>query len=1516
MILSQISISRPVLATMLNLGLVLFGVIGLTRLPVRELPDIDPPIVNVTTVYAGASAAVIETQVTEPIEETLTSVEGIRTLTSESREQVSSITVEFDLSRPIDVVAQDVRDRVSRVRGLLPDNIEEPIVAKQDADAQPILWVALYSDRFSTLELTALAENVFKDRLQTINGVSSVIFGGQKRFAIRLWLDSQKMAAREVTVLDVQTALRQQNVELPSGLVESWDRALSIETRGELKTPEEYNNLVVKRDGATFVRLSDIGRAAIGVEDERSVARFNSRPAVGIGIIKQSKANTIDVAKNIKAEVERIKQTLPGDIYTTIPYDESIYVEKSIHEVWETLGLAFLLVVLTIYVFLHNFRSTLIPSISIPVSIIATFGLLYVMGYSINTVTMLAFVLAIGLVVDDSIIVLENIYRHVEEGMKPMEAAYKGMSEIGFAVIATTIALVAVFFPMAFQTSVTGRLFVEFAFALCFSVIISSFVALTLAPMAASRILKPVDPNEKLGLLGIFEKLLKNITANYERTLRWTLKHPLVVVPLCALAVGLSIFFYSQLDQEFLPAEDKGRLLCIAIAPEGSTSEYTDRMVKKMEELIAATPEVEGYFSAVALSRGSPGKSSQGLAFLRLKEDRKRHIRDIVGGATGLAAQFFGQVEGAFVIPIIPQAIGRGFSQPFQLVLQGQDLDELNRYAGALSNKLRASGLLVNVRSNFEINKPELRVHINRDRAAALGITVEDISKTLQILFGGLDLSKVNIKGKQYDVIVQLERASRLSPKDLDNLYIPNAQGKLIQLSNVVTYDTGAGPSAINHYNRYRAATIEATPVGVPLGTVITRVKDILKEDMPDGIRYQWAGDARDLLESSSQIYFVMLLAAIVIYMVLASQFESLVHPLTIMLTLPLAAFGAFGALWALNLIDKLALATAFIPGDVWYKHFLPRIPSMGINLFSQIGMILLFGLVTKNGILLVDFANQQMAKGKTASEAMLAAGIIRLRPILMTACATIAGILPIAIGFGAGAESRRPLGVAAVGGMLTSTFLTLVVIPAVYVLFSRLQKTKVDPKAVKNALSIALICVLASGCAIAGPNYQRPEDAAPMQWKHTIEEKNRVDPPENAAWWKVFNDPVLNDLQTKALAHNQDLKSAVASIDKARALARIAESDLLPDADFNPSAQRSRTTKNAVSSSSGFTSKSTTTTKYHLPVDLSYEIDIWGKVRRAFEAGRAEAQASEEAYRTVLLTLTADVAQNYFLLRELEAEVETFKQTIELRQKAVDVVEDRVQGGISSELDLSRATTELAQAKADMIDVRRRRGEVENQLALLCGVVASDFKIEPAPFKLNVVDVPAGLPSELLKRRPDIAEAERMMAAANARIGVAQADLFPSVSLNASAGFESIELDNLLDWESRVGSIGPSVNLPLFKGGRNKAKIRAARAEHAMAVAKYHQQVLRAFQETENALNNVRLRREQTEAQDKLLKATSTSSKLSLTRYRQGLVSFLEVVDAERTRLQAELESIQVKTEQMIATIHLIKALGGTWED
>lgn len=1517
--LSEISIQRPVLATMMSLLLILFGVVGIMRLPVRELPDIEPPIVNVQTIYPGASAAVMETQITETLEDALTSVEGIKQITSESREQLSSITIEFSLTEDVDVAAQDVRDRISRVRGRLPDDIEEPIVAKQDADANPSIWVALYSERFSTLELTTIAENLFKDRLQTVPGVSSVIFGGSKRFAIRIRLDSDKMAAHRVTVLDVERALNEQSVELPSGRVESWQRELSIETKGQLKTPEEFNDLVISRQGDELVRLKDIGFAAVGVEDERSVARYNGKPAVGIGVIKQSKANIIDVAKGIKNELERIKPLIPEGITFSIPYDESIFIEESIKEVWITLGIAFALVIFVIYVFLHNVRSTLIPSLAIPVSIIATFGVLYFFGFSINVVTMLAFVLAIGLVVDDAIIVLENIHRHIENGMPPFKAAYQGMNEIGFAIIATTVALVSVFLPMAFQTSDTGRLFIEFAVAISFSVIISAFVALTLSPMMCARILKHHDENEKQGILIYFEKWLLRRRQGYIKMLRWVFKYIYLVIIFSGLAMAGAYYFYDHLDKEFLPQEDKGRLFCIAIAPQGSTSEYTNRMVRKMEEIISATPEVQGFFSAVALSRGGPGQAAQGLSFIRLKEHREKHVRDIVNGPEGLGGKFFTQIEGAIVIPIIPKAIGGGFSQPFQLIMQHQDLNELNRISEEFSQKLRQEGFLMNVRSTFELNKPELRIDINRNRAAVLGVSVQDISKVLQILFGGLDLSKVNIGGDEYDVIVQLERESRLSPSDLEKIYVNNRDGQLIQLINLIDYETGGGPSSINHFNRLRSSAIEGTLVNIPLGTAIEKTEVLLKQLNEKGLRYEWAGEAADLKESGNEMLIILLLAILIIYMVLAAQFESLSDPFVILFTLPLSFFGALLSLWGVAYLDKMIVAAE--PGS-WLST-LPRISSMGINLFSQIGIILLVGIVTKNGILLVDFANQEMRKGKSAVRAMMGAGKMRFRPILMTAFSTIAGILPIAIGFGAGAESRRPLGVAAVGGIALGTFLTFFVIPAVYVLINRNKNKKIQQVHTapsKAVVSVILLLVLTStGCkTIVGTDFVRPEVSLPDRWSFEEDDQWKLAEPKDhidrGQWWTVFQDEELNDLQETALEFNHDLKSAVANVEKARALARIDRAEFYPVMEAVPEFERSRTTENSFTSSSA-SANSFLANQFTIPLDLSYEVDLWGRVKRGFEAGHAEAQASIAEYHSIRLILSADIAINYFLLRELDKEIEIIDETIKLRQYAVDVVNERMKGGVTSELDFNRAKTELAKVKSERIDILRRRKELENALAVLCGQQPMDFFVDPESLTAEVPRIPIILPSELLERRPDIARSERLVAAANAQIGVAEAAFFPRLTLSADGGLKSVEFGNLFDWESHYWSFGPSVTIPVLTGGRGKANLEATRAEYTRTVEDYRQTVLKAIEEVETSLSNLKLRKEQAAAQSEVLKSSRQTAELSISRYKEGLVTFLEVIDAERSRLDAELQATQIVAQRLIAAVQLIKAIGGSWD-
>jgi hydrophobe/amphiphile efflux-1 (HAE1) family protein len=1030
MILSRVSIQRPVLATMMNLVLVLFGVIGLSRLPVRELPDIDPPIISVTTVYPGANARVVETEVSERLEEAINNIEGIKTLTSESREGVSNITIEFDLSRDIDIAAQDVRDRVSRVRGTLPTDIREPIIAKQDSDAQPIIWNALNSDRISPLELTTLAERQIKPRLQSVPGVSSVIIGGEKRFAMRLWLDSEKMAARRVAVLDIERALREQNIELPSGRVENLDREMTIQTRGELKTAEEFNNLVVRAEGPTLVRMRDIGRAEEGAEDYRTIARAGGQPCVFLGVVKQAKANTVSVAKGVRAEIDAIHPTLPQGCDLWVAYDASVYVEQAIGQVWETLGLAFFLVVLIIFVFLRNFRSTIIPSVAIPVSIVGTFAVLYMFGYSVNILTMLALVLSIGVVVDDAIVVLEAIYRHVEEGMQPMQAAFKAMEEISFAVIAITISLVAVFAPLAFQKSATGRLFIEFAVAVSASVIISAFVALTLSPAMSARVLKPLQDVKHGPIFNFFERGFDWLASTYSRWLKWALGHRGLIVLVTVGIFGVMNFAYRGLEQDFLPQEDKSRMFCLVLTPNGSTSEFTDRQLRKAEKIIASVPEVATYGAMVAPGFNGPGQANLGVIFVRFKPlgERKRSVQEIVLGPGGVQQRFFGEVEGAISLASLPTAIEVSFRQAkFELILQNQDLDVLNRVAQDIANKIRGMNNLQSVNVGFEVNKPELRVSIDRSRAASLGVSIEDVSRAMQILFGGLDLSRIKIGGKEYYVMAQLERQSRLTPQDLDKVFVRNNKGELIQLSSVVTHTQGAAPNSINHYGRMRSASITASPGAVPIGTVVKDVEAMLAKELPQGFLYSWGGDARNLQDANTEVWWVLALAFVIVYMTLAAQFESLVHPFTVILAVPLGAVGAFGLLWLLDWGGKAGLYTP--------------IPAMNINLFSLIGLVLLLGLVTKNSILLVEYANQQVAKGADSHQAMIQAGLVRLRPILMTAFSTIAGILPIAIGFGAGAESRRPMGVAVVGGMLTSTFLTLFVIPVVYTLLSDLAR-------------------------------------------------------------------------------------------------------------------------------------------------------------------------------------------------------------------------------------------------------------------------------------------------------------------------------------------------------------------------------------------------------------------------------------------------------------------------------------------
>jgi multidrug efflux pump len=1003
--LSDTAIRRPVLASMMSLALVLFGAIGFFRLPVREFPDVDPPVVSVTTVLRGANPRVIESTVTEILEEELSTIPGLRTLTSASAEQVSNITLEFTLDRDIEASAQDVRDKVSRVRGRLPQEIEEAVVSKQDADAQPFFWLALSGENYDLLQLSDIGDREVKTRLQSLPGVGRAQIFGERRYSMRVWINSAELAARGLTTQDLEAAIRSQNVEIPAGRIESQRREFTVRSLGELKTPEEFANLTVSARDGQLVKLRDLARVELGPEDDRSVLRFKGTPAVAIGVVRQSKANLIEVSDRIRAELPAVQEALPPGVGINVAFDGSVFVRRSIQEAEETLVLAAILVVLIIFVFLRNLRATIIPGLAIPTSIIAAFGLLYFFGFTINNLTLLALILAIGIVVDDAIIVMENAYRHQEElGDDPETAATNGTREIAFAVIATTVALVAVFSPLAFLRGTTGRLFNEFGIALAGAVVVSSFVALTLTAMLSAKILRV--PKTHGRLFNLLEAGFRKVSALYAGSLGWALRHRWYVVAGAVSVVMLAVVVFSALKREFIPPEDRGFFVTVTVAPEGASIEYTDGYQRRVESILGKTEDIEAYFSII----GWGGRVNSGLIFTRLTDwaDRTRNVRDIIAE---VQPQFFG-IPGVFVFANQPPAFG--FQSPVQFVVRHPDFDSLGVGMERLVGRARRINGLVNVDTDLRVNKPELSVRYDRDRAEDLGVPIRDISSSLQSLLGGRRVSTFTRDSKVYDVIVQLERDERATPSDMRGLYVRGREGGLVKLDAVARIEEGIGPRQLNHFNRVRSFTLSGNLApGFTLGEALDSLRAAGAEMLPRGSSIALAGESRELEESGTALYFAFVLALVVVFMVLAAQFESLIHPLTVLMSVPLAVTGA--------------LITLLIAGST-------------INLYSQIGMVLLIGLVTKNSILLVEYANQLKAKGLATVNAVLESGRIRLRPILMTSVATISATLPIALGLGAGSASRRPLGYAIVGGMLFSTILTLYLVPVVYVLLDALQ--------------------------------------------------------------------------------------------------------------------------------------------------------------------------------------------------------------------------------------------------------------------------------------------------------------------------------------------------------------------------------------------------------------------------------------------------------------------------------------------
>ncbi|MEY3083041.1 MAG: hypothetical protein RJA94_3026 [Pseudomonadota bacterium] len=997
---TEFCIRRPVFATVLSLVLVLAGLMSFSRLTIREYPNIDEPQVSVQTNYPGASAEIIESQVTQVLEGSLAGIEGIDTIESTSRAEQSRITIRFRSTVNIDAATSDVRDRVSRVRRQLPNEVTEPTIAKVEADAQPIMFLVTQSDRMDAAELTDYVDRFVVNRFKNLDGVADVQINGERTYAMRVWIDAARLAGQGLTVQDVETAIRNQNADIPAGRIESQDREFTVLSKTSLGTAEEFSQIILKEAGGLQVTLGDVARVDLGTADVRRESRYNGVTAISIGIVRTAVANPLDVAREVKELLPRLNTELPKGTSISVGFDSTVFIDRSIDNVFMTILEAIGLVLLIILLFLHSFRAALIPIVTIPVSLIATFAIMYATGLTVNTLTLLAMVLAIGLVVDDAIVVLENIYRHIEEGMKPFEAAIKGAREIGFAVIAMTLTLAAVYAPIAFTPGRTGRLFLEFAVTLAGAVIVSGFVALTLTPMMCSKLLKHSERRN------IFARVIEGALDALERGYRGLLSFALKIrwlVLLLALGVGLSGgWLFTQMKSELSPTEDRGTIIINGNAPEGASFGFTQRYASQAEELLAQVPELRSYLMIV----GS-GDVTQFLSFARLKDWSERDVKQ--QQVVQQLSPKLRKIAGVQAFATNPASLGvRGFGKPFQFVIQSSaSYEELNALAQKLVEKLKDNPGLADLDTDMRLNKPEVDIEIDRSRVADLGLDISVIGRTLETLLGGRNVTTFQIGSQQYDVTVALPASERTSPETLANIFVRGKNGEMVQLTNIVKAKVGVAPRDLRRFNQLRSITIQANLApGYTLGEAIQAVDQAAAEVLPQGTLTDLTGQAREFRDASSNLALVFVMALAFIYLVLSAQFESFRDPLMIMVSVPLSMTGALGALW--------------LTGGT-------------LNVYSQIGLVTLIGLITKHGILIVDFANRLQLEGTERREAIIEAARLRLRPILMTTAAMILGAIPLALATGAGAESRQQIGWVIVGGMSLGTLLTLFVVPCVY---------------------------------------------------------------------------------------------------------------------------------------------------------------------------------------------------------------------------------------------------------------------------------------------------------------------------------------------------------------------------------------------------------------------------------------------------------------------------------------------------
>ncbi len=1449
--ISELSINRPVLATVFTLVILLFGFIGYSYLGVREYPSVDNPIITVSTSYPGANADVIENQITEPLEQNINGIPGIRSLTSVSSQGSSRITVEFQLSVPLETAANDVRDKVSRAQRYLPRDCDPPTVTKADADARPILMVAVQSDTRSLLEISEIADLTVKEQLQTINNVSGVEIWGEKRYAMRLWLDPVKMSAHGVTTMDVKSAVDRENVELPSGSIEGNTIELSIRTLGLMHTADEFNNLIVRTDGKRVVRLRDIGWAELGPQDTRSYMKMNGVPMVGVVVVPQPGANHIEIADAVYQRIETMKKDLPDDVTTTYGFDNTRFIRSSISEVVETVYIAFILVIVIIFMFLRDWRVTLIPVVVIPVSLIGTFFIMYAAGFSINTLTMLAVVLAIGLVVDDAIVMTENIYIRIERGMSPRDAGIEGAKEIFFAIISTTITLVAVFLPIVFMSGMTGRLFREFSLVIAGAVAISAFAALTFTPMLATKLLKKHEKQN--WLYRKTEPFFVWLNGIYHGSLAWFLRRRWIALPVVLAMVGIIVWLWNAIPSELAPLEDRSSVSVRTTGPEGVTYEYmrdyTEDVNLLVDELV---PEAE--YVTARVSSGSGNIQIQ-LADIKERDRSQMEVAEELSRAvrSKTAARSFVQQQSTF-------GGGRG-GMPVQYVLQATSIEKLQEVLPEFMARVGESPVFQMSDVNLKFTKPEARISINRDKANLLGVSTQTIAQALQYGLSGQRMGYFYMNGKQYEILGEINRQQRNKPADLSSMYIRNNTGQMIQMDNLVAIDESIAPPQLYRYNRFVSATVSSgLNKGYTIGQGLDEMDRIAKEVLDDTFRTALSGESKEFRESSSSLMFAFILAIILIYLVLAAQFESFKDPLVIMLTVPLAVAGALVFMWT--------------SGGT-------------MNIFSQIGIIMLIGLVAKNGILIVEFANQKQAAGEGKSRAILDASQQRLRPILMTSFSTILGLVPLVFASGEGAQSRISMGVAVVGGMVISTLMTLYIVPAIYSYVStdREKKTGGDgaekrKKGGRRAVVATVVALL-----LAMP-------LAAQEKQYTL--------------GSCLETGLEQNYSVRISRNNQQIAANNATWGNAGFLPEIGLS-----AGYNAALNE---TRSELSDGTSTEENNALNQAFSAGLDVSWTIFDGFSVQINYKRLKELEQMGDLNARITIEDFVASLTAEYYNYIQQTIRLRNYQYAVQLSKERLRIVEARYLLGGGSRLDVLQAQVDFNADSSKFINQKEliftsrirlnqimSNPDVDENFSIRDSVITIDESLDLARLDGHMMEVNTALIR---------AEQNRTLAALDLK--TVQSRNYPYLRLNAGYGYALNTYNkggtrNRHQWGPDAGV---SLGFTIFDGNRRRETLNARmEVENARLRQMEVETLLKADLSTfwhayRNNLQLLGLEREN-------LVAARQNYEIAMERYLLGDLSGIEMREAQKSLLDAEERILVAQYNTKMCEISLMQVSG-----